>query len=137
MQLYNTLTRTKETFKPITKGKVNLYTCGPTIYNFAHIGNYRAYIFEDILRRFLKYKGYTVNQIMNITDVDDKTIKGANDNNVTLQEFTDQYAKAFFEDLDTLSIERAEQYPVATAYINEMVEIIKSLLEKKKCIQRR
>ncbi|MDF1544928.1 MAG: cysteine--tRNA ligase [bacterium] len=128
LKFKNTFTRTLEEFKPIDDNKVRMYTCGPTVYNFAHIGNFRAYMFEDLLRRYLKYKGYEVNQVMNLTDIDDKTIRDSQAEGVSLKEFTDKYIKAFFEDLDTLGIERAEQYPAATDHIPEMVDMIKKLL---------
>ncbi len=130
LQFFNTLTRKQEDFEPITPGKVNLYTCGPTVYDNAHIGNFRAYIFEDLLKRYLKYKGYDVLQVMNLTDVDDKTIKNSIKQGVPLDEYTEKYKKAFFEDIDTLKIDRADHYPSATDHIPEMVDIIKKLLEK-------
>ncbi|RKY48541.1 MAG: cysteine--tRNA ligase [Candidatus Neomarinimicrobiota bacterium] len=127
---YNTLTRKKEKFKPITPGIVKMYTCGPTVYNYAHIGNFRAYTFEDLLRRYLKFKGFKVIQVMNLTDVDDKIIKASKEKGVPIEEFTTPYKKAFFEDIETLGIEKAEFYPEATKHINEMVDIIKKLLAK-------
>jgi cysteinyl-tRNA synthetase len=130
LRFRNTFTRQKEEFHPITPGQVRMYTCGPTVYNYAHIGNFRTYMFEDLLRRYLKYKGYQVTQVMNLTDVDDKTIRGSREEGVSLQEYTARYIDAFFEDLDTLGIERAEVYPRATEHIPEMVSIIKKLLEK-------
>lgn len=130
LRFFNTLTRKKEVFKPIKKGRVGLYTCGPTVYNYPHIGNYRAYIFEDVLRRVLEYAGYKVTQVMNLTDVDDKTIRGAKEAGVSLKAFTEKYTTAFFEDLETLNIEKAEHYPKATEHIEEMVGIIKKLLGK-------
>jgi cysteinyl-tRNA synthetase len=130
LRLYNTLTRSKEEFEPVHAGEVRIYTCGPTVYDYAHIGNFRAFVFEDILRRYLMYKGYRVIQVMNLTDVDDKTIRGARQANVSLREYVDYYKKAFFEDLDTLHIQRAEYYPAATDHIPEMVALIKRLLER-------
>ncbi|HCK98557.1 MAG TPA: cysteine--tRNA ligase [Candidatus Marinimicrobia bacterium] len=127
---YNTMTRRKEEFRPISSGRIKMYTCGPTVYNFAHIGNFRAYIFEDLLRRYLKFKGYQVTQVMNITDVDDKIIRDANKSGTSITEFTKAYRDAFFEDLDILGIERAEYYPAATEHISEMVQLVQSLLEK-------
>jgi len=124
------MSRKKENFQPLQTGTVRMYTCGPTVYNFAHIGNFRAYIFEDLLRRFLKFKGYQVTQVMNITDVDDKIIRDANKTGKSIREFTKSYQDAFFEDLDTLGIERAEVYPAATDHIPEMVSLIKSILDK-------
>lgn len=130
MRFYNTLTGKKEEFIPIRKGMVGMYTCGPTVYDFAHIGNFRAYIFEDLLRRYLKLKGYRVRQVMNITDVDDKTINHANAEGLSLGEFTKKYTDAFFEDLKTLKIEPAEFYPKATEHIKDMVRLVKRLLKK-------
>ena len=125
----NTLTRKLDEFKPIKDNIVKIYACGPTVYDYAHIGNFRTYMFSDILRRFLKYKGYKVIQVMNITDIDDKTIKGANEAGISLDEYTGKYIKAFFEDLETLGIEKVEHYPKATEHIKEMVELIKKLDE--------
>jgi cysteinyl-tRNA synthetase len=107
-----------------------MYTCGPTVYNFAHIGNFRTYVFEDLLRRTIKFFGMKITQVMNLTDVDDKTIKGAIAQNITLDEFTQPFKDAFFEDLKTLNIEPVEHYPAATDYIAEMIEMINTLLEK-------
>ncbi len=126
----NTLSRTKEEFKPLESGKVRMYTCGPTVYNYVHIGNLRTFIFEDLLRRYLKYKGYEVTQVMNLTDIDDKIIKASNAQKKTLKEFTAPYIQAFFDDIDIVGIERAERYPAATDHIPEMVEIIKELVER-------
>src|SRR3989338_193505 len=95
LKFYNTLTRKKETFKPITKGKVKMYNCGPTVYNYAHIGNFRAYVSSDILRRYLEHKGYDVLQVMNLTDVDDKTIRDSKKEGMSLTAFTEKYSKAF------------------------------------------
>ncbi len=131
IKLFNSLTRSKELFHPRIPGKVKMYTCGPTVYNFAHIGNFRTYIFEDLLRRFLKFSGFQVVQVMNITDVDDKTIKGANKEGKSLEEFTEHYTQAFLEDLETLQIEPVEFYPKATHYIPQMEQMIHNLLEKK------
>jgi cysteinyl-tRNA synthetase len=126
----NSMTRRVEEFKPITPGVVKMYTCGPTVYNYAHIGNFRAYTFEDLLRRYLKYKGFAVTQVMNLTDIDDKIIKGAIAKKISIKEFTAPFIKAFFADLDALGIERAEQYPAATDHIPEMVAIVKKLIER-------
>ena len=130
LNLYNTLTRKKEEFKEIKKGYVNMYSCGPTVYNFAHIGNFRANIFADLIRRYIKYKGYKLKHVMNITDIDDKTIRDSRKEGVTLKEFTQRYTKYFFDDLETLNIEKVEVYPRATEHIKDMVELIKKLLEK-------
>lgn len=130
LKFYNTATRSKEVFKPQVDNHVRMYTCGPTIYNFAHIGNFRTYVFEDVLRRTVKFFGMQITQVMNLTDVDDKTIKGAIANDCTLEEFTLPYKNAFFEDLATLNIEPVEHYPAATAYIPEMITMILGLLDK-------
>ncbi len=130
MKLFNTLTRKKEDFKPLHKTFVGIYSCGPTVYDYAHIGNFRSYIFDDLLRRYLKYKGFTVKQVMNITDVDDKTIKGSRQQGISLDAYTQKYKKAFFEDLGALGIEKAEFYPEATKHIAEMVAIVKKLVDK-------
>ena len=131
LKLYNTETRKEEEIVPLEGNKIRMYTCGPTVYNFAHIGNFRAYIFEDLLRRTLKYFGFAVHQVMNITDIDDKTLTGAIHENKTLLEYTEPYTQAFFQDLDTLCIERVENYPKATEFIPHMIEIIQGLLDKK------
>ncbi|MCK5850166.1 MAG: cysteine--tRNA ligase [Kiritimatiellae bacterium] len=129
MKIYNTLARYTEDFVPLAGKKVGMYTCGPTVYNFAHIGNFRAYIFEDILRRHLKWSGYDVTQVMNLTDVDDKTIKGARDAGVSLKDYTAKYVESFFHDLETLNIERAEHYPAATDHVPEMIDLITRILD--------
>lgn len=130
MKFFNTLGRNIQEFEPIDPSNVRMYTCGPTVYNYAHIGNFRAYLFEDLLRRTLEYHGYKVTQVMNLTDVDDKTIRDSRAGNLPLREFTAIYKKAFFEDLDKLRIERAEFYPEATTHIPEMIAMIEVLLEK-------
>lgn len=130
LKLFNSLSRKLEEFKPIKENEVGLYTCGPTVYNYPHIGNYRAYIFEDVLKRWLEYRGYMVMHIMNITDVDDKTIRDSQKEKVSLKAFTARYEKAFFEDIKTLNIEPAYLYPKATEHIPEMVAMIKRLVEK-------
>ncbi|NDD58159.1 MAG: cysteine--tRNA ligase [Chlamydiae bacterium] len=130
LHLYNTESKQIEPFTPINGQTVLMYTCGPTVYNYAHIGNFRTYVFEDILRRSLKFFGMKVDQVMNLTDIDDKTLKGAIEMGVSLKEFTSPYITAFFEDLDTLGIERVEHYPAATQYIDEMIKMIQGLLNK-------
>ena len=130
LKLYNTETRAKEEIMPLEGNTIRMYTCGPTVYNFAHIGNFRTYVFEDLLRRTLKYFGMQVDQAMNLTDIDDKTLKGAIDNKISLAAFTEPYIEAFFQDLKTLNIEPVEHYPRATSYIPEMIKIIASLLEQ-------
>jgi cysteinyl-tRNA synthetase len=130
LQLYNTMTRTVEPFTPISPPRVTLYTCGPTVWSFAHIGNFRTFLFEDLLRRTLKYLGYKVVQVMNLTDVDDKTILGAHKAGLSLNDYTAPFIETFLRDLDTLHIERAEHFPRATEYIREIVDLIARLIEK-------
>ncbi len=130
LQFYNTLTRKKEVFKPLHKGLVHMYNCGPTVYNFAHVGNFRSYVCADILKRYLVYKRYKVLQVINITDVEDKIIRDSQKEKISLKEFTEKYTKAFFEDIEMLNILKAEHYPKATEHINEMIVLIQTLLTK-------
>ena len=130
LKLYNTLSHQKEILDPLQPGHVTMYTCGPTVYNYAHIGNFRTYVFEDLLRRAIQFFGYKITQAMNLTDVDDKTIKGAIAQNTTLDAFTQVYKDAFFHDLKTLNIQPVEYYPAATEYIDEMIRIIEGLVDK-------
>ena len=109
---------------------MKIYTCGPTVYDFAHIGNFRAFLFEDLLKRWLVYRGFKVIHVMNITDIDDKTIKGSQKQQVPLRQFTDFYVKAFFEDIKALNIQPADVYPRATDHVPEMVELIKTLMNQ-------
>ncbi len=131
VSLFNTATRTIEAFKPLDPAgrMVKMYTCGPTVYNFAHIGNFRAYIFEDLLQRHLEARGFEVERVMNLTDVDDKTIAGCKKCGVPLADFTAKFKAAFFEDLQALRIKPAAHYPAATApeYIARMIEMIQTL----------
>ncbi len=130
MRLYNTYSRSVEEFRPANPLKVTFYSCGPTVYNYAHIGNLRTFIFYDILRRGLGFAGYRVRQVMNITDVDDKTIKNSSKTGVPLKDYTETYTKYFMDDMDKLNIERAEEYPKATGNIKEMQGIILDLIKK-------
>lgn len=130
LKLFNTATHSKEEFKTINPNEVRFYGCGPTIYNYAHIGNMRAYIFYDLMNRYLRYKGYKVTFAMNLTDVDDKTIRDSRAQNKSLREFTDFYAKAFFDDCDKLHIKRPDHVIRATEEIDSMIELIELLLEK-------
>jgi cysteinyl-tRNA synthetase len=130
VKFFNTLSRRKEEFIPLHPGEVRMYTCGPTVYDYAHIGNFRAYVFEDLLRRYLKYKGFKVTQVMNLTDVDDKTIRDSRKAGIPLQEYTAKYKEAFFQDRDALRIEPAEHYPAATEHIPEMLSLVKKLKEQ-------
>lgn len=131
ISFFNTLTRSIEPFKPLSDDKVTLYTCGPTVYNFAHIGNLRSYTCEDLLRRMLEYCGYNVVHVMNITDVEDKIIRACLSCGLTLDNFTDPYINAFKEDIASLNIEPATFYPKASEHIKEIVNIINVLLEHK------
>ena len=130
IRFFNTLSGKKEIIRPLLPGEVRLYTCGPTVYDYAHIGNFRAYVFEDLLKRFLLSMGFKVTHVMNITDVDDKTIKGARAKGISLDEYTRTYIDAFFKDIKTLNIALADHYPRATQHIPEMVALVKGLLEK-------
>jgi cysteinyl-tRNA synthetase len=131
LRLFNTLTRKKDEFRTVEPKNVKMYNCGPTVYNFAHIGNFRAYVASDILKRYLLYKGYSVKQVMNITDVDDKTIRDSQKEAISLKDFTERYTRCFLEDLESLNISRPDIMPKATEHIKEMVEMVKILLEKK------
>ncbi|MFY7842710.1 MAG: cysteine--tRNA ligase [Rhabdochlamydiaceae bacterium] len=130
LKLYNTETRKKEVVRPLSGRCFKMYTCGPTVYNYAHIGNFRTYVFEDLLRRSIKYFGWDLIHVMNITDVDDKTIKGAIEKKCSLDDYTSVYTDAFFKDLETLRIQKAEHYPRATDYISQMIEMIQILIDK-------
>lgn len=130
MNVFNTLTRLHEEVTPLEPGHVRMYTCGPTVYNAAHIGNFRTYVFEDLLRRYLKYRGFRVTQVMNLTDVDDKTIRNSLQAGVGLDAYTQTYKQMFFEDIRALNIEPAEHYPAATDHIPEMIVLIQRLLDR-------
>ena len=130
MKVYNSLTRRAEELVPLAGNEIRLYTCGPTVYNFAHIGNFRAYTFEDILRRVIRFNGMGVRQVMNLTDVDDKTIRNANAQGVALNDYTKTYKDAFFADLAKLNVQPAEVYPAATDHVAEMIALVARLMEK-------
>ena len=136
LRLYNSLSNTEEEFLPLEEGVVRLYTCGPTVYNYAHIGNFRTFVFQDLLRKYLKYSGYRVIHVMNITDVDDKTIKNARAQGMALKDYTALYTDAFFEDCEKLRIDTPDVTPRATEHIPEMVALIQTL-EKKGCTYRK
>jgi cysteinyl-tRNA synthetase len=129
LRFFNTLSRQVEEFQPIESGKVRMYICGPTVWNFAHIGNFRTFIFGDILRRYLKFKGFDLTHVMNLTDIDDRIINEAAARNISIDEFTEPFAQYFLEDFDALGNERPEIIPRATHHIAEMIEIISTLLE--------
>jgi cysteinyl-tRNA synthetase len=130
LRLYNTLSRKVEPFEPLQPGRVSLYTCGPTVYNYAHIGNFRTFLFEDLLRRWLEASGYEVFQIMNLTDVDDRTIAAAREKGIPLRKHVEQYINAFHEDRRYLRIRDASAYPRATDYIKPMVALVEELLKQ-------
>ena len=128
--LYSYLSRKKEPFKPLKKNRIGLYTCGPTVYNFVHIGNLRTYVFEDLLRRTLAYAGANVTHVMNLTDVDDKIIRDSQAAGLTISQFVKPYEKAFREDIKKLNIQKAHHYPKATKHIPEMIALTERLLKK-------
>ena len=132
LTLTNTLGGAREGLEPIEPGHLRLYTCGLTVYNRGHIGNFRTFVSQDVLRRYLKHKGLRVTQVMNFTDVDDKTIAGARIAGLSLEDYTQKYIEAFYEDCDTLNLERAEHYPRATdpVFIEAMVELVTKLGER-------
>ncbi len=130
IRLHNTLSNQTEPFVPQKPGEVSMYTCGPTVYDYAHIGNYRTFIFQDILRRFLKLRGFRLHHVMNLTDVDDRIIANAAVKNVSIRDYTERFVQAFFEDCKTLSIEAPEHWIRATDNIDSMVELIQRLQQK-------
>ena len=132
LRLFNTMSRRLEEFEPLTPPRVTLYTCGPTVYNFAHIGNFRTFLFEDLLRRYLEYSGYDVFHVMNLTDVDDRTIQSALDQGQSLEEHTRPFIEAFHKDVRYLRMEPAHVYPRATEYIGPMVDLVQGLLDREK-----
>src|ERR1700745_2737858 len=132
LRFFNTYSRKIEEFEPRDPDSraISMYTCGPTVYSRAHIGNFRAYIFEDLLQRHLELRGYKVHRVMNLTDVDDKTIRGAREAKVPLARFTEPFKQAFFEDAKTLRIKRADEFPAATdqRYVDRMIDMIRELI---------
>ena len=130
IRLYNTLTNKLDTFQPLHKGEVRMYTCGPTVYDFAHIGNFRTFVFQDILRRFLRARGYRMMQVMNLTDVDDRIIQNAAAAGITIREYTEKYVQAFLEDMQALHLESPEEVVRATDHIEDMVSLIERLQKK-------
>ena len=130
MKIYNTLTRKKEEFVPINPGEVRMYVCGPTVYNYIHIGNARPYIIFDTVRRYFEYKGYKVNYVQNFTDVDDKIIKKANEENKTTTEIVEKYIAETLKDADGLNIKRATVHPRVTEEMSEIIALIEILIEK-------
>ena len=132
LRLFNTYSREIEPFAPLAPPLVKMYTCGPTVYNYAHIGNFRAYVFEDLLQRHLEARGFQVHRVMNLTDVDDKTIRNSREAGQPLADFTRVFKEAFFEDLRTLRIQPAAEFPAATEprYLAKMIEMIRQLEEQ-------
>ncbi len=130
IRLHNTLSNQTEPFVPQKPGEVSMYSCGPTVYDYAHIGNYRTFVFQDILRRFLKLRGFRLNHVMNLTDVDDRIIANAAAKNVSIRDYTEKFVQAFFADCKTLSIEAPEHWIRATDNVDAMVELIQRLQEK-------
>src|SRR4051812_42694758 len=134
LRFFNTYSRQIEEFVPLAPADktVRMYTCGPTVYSRAHIGNFRAYVFEDLLQRHLELRGYQVRRVMNLTDVDDKTIRGAREAKVPLRDFTAPFKEAFFDDLTTLKIKPADEFPAATDqhYLDRMIAMIKILMDR-------
>jgi len=130
LKLFNTLSRSVQEFAPLDPKKVGMYCCGPTVYDFAHIGNWRTFVFADLVRRHLEFKGHTVTHVMNITDVEDKIIKRVRETNTSLREFTGQYEAAFFEDLKTLNCLEPHHKPRATGHIPAMIELIEKLVAR-------
>ena len=129
LRFFNTLSRKVEEFHPLEENKVRMYICGPTVWNFAHIGNFRTFVFGDVLRRYLKFKGYDLTHVFNLTDVDDRIIKEAKARNISIDEFTAPFIRYFWEDFDALGNERPEVTPRATHHIAEMIDIIQNLLD--------
>ncbi len=130
MKIYNSLTRKKEEFVPLEPGKVSMYVCGPTVYNYFHIGNGRTFIVFDTIRRYMEYRGYEVNFVQNFTDIDDKMINKANEENTTVKEIGDKYICEYYKDADGLNIKRATTNPRATEYIDEIIKFVSGLIEK-------
>ncbi|EDS76553.1 cysteinyl-tRNA synthetase [Clostridium botulinum C str. Eklund] len=130
MKLFNTMTRQKEEFKPIKDGQVSMYVCGPTVYNYFHIGNGRTFLVFDTIRRYFEYRGYKVNFIQNFTDIDDKMIKKANEENITVKELGDRFIQEYYKDADGLNIKRATVNPRATEYMDEIIEFVRDLIDK-------
>jgi cysteinyl-tRNA synthetase len=129
LKIYNTLTKQKEEFKPINPPNVNMYMCGPTVYDYFHIGNARSFVNSDFIRRYLEYKGYKVKFIMNLTDVDDKIIKKSNEEKIKPEKVAEKYIEAFYEDIEKLKIKKADVYPKATAHMDDIINMIKELEE--------
>jgi len=129
LKFYNTLTRKKQIFQPIEKNIVKIYTCGPTVYNYAHIGNLSAYLFADLLKRYLRYSGYKIVDVMNLTDVDDKTINASQDHNQSLRQYTSFFINTLLEDFEKLNITNPKVFCRATEHISEMINLVQDLID--------
>src|SRR5207245_1852476 len=130
LRLYNTMSAKVEEFRPLQNSEVRMYSCGPTVYDYGHIGNFRTFVFVDLLRRFLRQSGYKLDHVMNITDVDDKIIRNAAERKLSVREYASKYEDAFLEDMEMLNLQRPEQLVRATDYIQQMADFI-ATLEKK------
>ncbi|MEJ2618558.1 MAG: class I tRNA ligase family protein, partial [Ignavibacteriaceae bacterium] len=130
LKIYNTLTKQKEEFKPIDPPNVSMYVCGPTVYDFFHIGNARSFISSDIIRKYLEYKGYKVKFVMNLTDVDDKIIKKSIEEKTGTEQVAEKYIDAFFQDIGKLTVAKADVYPKATGHMQDIINMIKELEQK-------
>ncbi|HBM75458.1 MAG TPA: cysteine--tRNA ligase, partial [Clostridiaceae bacterium] len=130
MKIYNTMTRSKEEFVPLKPGEVSMYVCGPTVYNYIHIGNARTFISFDTIRKYFEYRGYKVNYIQNFTDIDDKMIKRANEDGISVKELGDKFIGEYFKDADALGLKRATVHPRATELIDDIIDFIKDLENK-------
>src|SRR5579863_7515158 len=132
LKLFNTLSRSLQEFVPLDDGgrKVGMYCCGPTVYDFAHVGNWRTFVFGDLVRRYLEFKGFEVQHVMNITDVEDKIIKRVRESGSSLKDFTGKFESAFFEDLKTLNCRMPHQTPRATAHIPEIIGLVEKLMAR-------
>ena len=133
MQIFNTMSRRKEKFVPIQEGKVGIYACGPTVYNYFHIGNARPFVVFDVLRRYFEYKGYEVKFVQNFTDIDDKMINRANDEGITVKELGDRFIDEYFKDAGALGVREASVHPRATEHIEAIIKIVELFL-KRSCL---
>ncbi|HHI00797.1 MAG TPA: cysteine--tRNA ligase, partial [Thermococcus litoralis] len=130
MKVYNTMSRQKEEFKPLRDGEVKMYVCGPTVYDYTHLGHARTYIAFDVIRRYLEHKGYTVLMVMNFTDIDDKIIRRANETGEDPKELAEKFLSLFLEDMKALKVKPADIYPRVTEHIQDIIEFVKKLEEK-------
>ena len=130
LKIYNTLSKEKETFKPLNKKKVNIFVCGPTVYNFAHLGHAKTYVQFDVAVKYLRYFGYDVFYLQNITDIDDKIIKKADSEGIGYKEVVEKYRREYFKDMNSLGVDSVTKYANATDYINEIVSQVERLIQK-------